>query len=96
MDYQIRITEEAIAEFEAIVEYSWLEFPATSERFAQEILDHLELLRRFPRMGLPVAGLPGCRKLSHSPIWIYYRVHERHRQIEILHFWHGSRREPLI
>jgi plasmid stabilization system protein ParE len=96
VDFQIRITEQALADFEAIVEYSWTQFPSTSERFAQEILDHVELLRQFPRMGVPLVRASGIRKLSHSPIRIYYRVDERIRLIEILHFWHGSRREPLV
>jgi hypothetical protein len=32
--------------------------------------------------------------MVHFPIRIYYRIYEDRLLIEILHFWHGSRREP--
>ncbi|MBV8897584.1 MAG: hypothetical protein JO051_13820 [Acidobacteriaceae bacterium] len=30
----------------------------------------------------------------HTPIRIYYRIDEEERTIEIVHFWHTSRRPP--
>ena len=48
MDFQIRITEAALADFEEILEYSFANFPATAERFGNSILDHLDLLQTFP------------------------------------------------
>jgi hypothetical protein len=33
VDFQIRITEAALADFEQILAYSWATFPATAERF---------------------------------------------------------------
>jgi plasmid stabilization system protein ParE len=94
VDFQVRITEAALAEFEEILHYSWANFPATAERFGNAILNHLELLKSFPYIGSPVAGRKGVRQLIHTPILIHYRVHERPNFVEILHFWHSSRPAP--
>jgi plasmid stabilization system protein ParE len=88
VDFKIRITQKAIADFEAILDYSWTNFPGTAERFASGLLNHLDLLRRFPRLGSVRPRRPGVRMMVHFPI------HEDERLIEILHFWHGSRQEP--
>lgn len=94
MDFQIRITAAALADFEAIIEYSWANFPDSAERFGESLLDHLNILKSFPHIGKPVAGRPGVRQLVHTPILIYYRVHAESELVEILHFWHGSRQKP--
>ena len=59
MDFQVRTTEAAIADLEAILAYSWAHFPATAELFGNAILDHLELLKGFPFIGSPVDGWEG-------------------------------------
>jgi plasmid stabilization system protein ParE len=96
VDFQIRISDPALADFEDILEYSWANFPATAERFGNALLNHVDLLRSFPYIGSPVAGRPGVRQLVHTPILIYYRVHYSPNVVEILHFWHSSRRDPLL
>lgn len=35
MDFQVRIADPALADFEKILEYSWATFPATAESFRQ-------------------------------------------------------------
>lgn len=94
MDFQVRISAPALADFEQIIEYSWASFPETAERFGSAILNHLELLSRFPYIGSPVSGRPGIRQLVHTPILIYYRVDSERGVVEVLHFWHGHRRPP--
>ena len=94
MDFKIRITQEAIADFEEILDYSWANFPGTAEHFANGLLNHLGLLRRYPRLGSFRPRRSDVRMIVHYPIRIYYRLHEDQFLIEILHFWHGSRREP--
>ena len=96
MDYEVRISEPALEDFEQILEYSWLNFPDSAKRFGASILNHVELLSKFPHIGSPVAGAPGVRQLVHTPISIYYRIHEERQLIEILHFWHGRRQLPEI
>ena len=94
MDFKIRISEPALEELEQIVEYSWANFPATAEHFGTAILNHLELLGSYPYIGSPISGRPHVRQLVHTPILIYYRIHEEREVVEILHFWHGQRRPP--
>ena len=81
-----------MTDFEEILAYSWANFPDTAERFGNALLNHADLLARFPYIGNPVEGRPGIRQLVHTPILIYYRVDETRKLVEILHFWHGSRR----
>jgi plasmid stabilization system protein ParE len=95
VDFQIRITEAALADFEGILVYSWDNFPNTAERFGDAILNHVDLLRSFPYIGSPVDGRDGVRLLVHTPILIYYRVNETPNFVEVLHFWHGSRRARI-
>jgi plasmid stabilization system protein ParE len=94
MDFQVQISETALAEFEDILEYSWINFPASAESFGNALLNHVGLLRTFPYIGSPVAGRPGVRQLVHTPILVYYRVQESPNLVEILHFWHASRSDP--
>jgi plasmid stabilization system protein ParE len=96
VDFRIRITKAALADFEEILEYSWNNFSASAERFGDAILEHVELLGRFPYIGSPVVDKPGVRRLVHTPIAIYYRVHDGCGLIEILHFWHGARRTAKL
>ena len=93
MDFQIRITEAALADFEEILAYSWANFPTRAERFGNAILNHIELLKSFPYIGSPVKGRPRVRQLVHTPILIYYNVNESPNFVGILHLRHGSR-EP--
>ena len=90
MDFQIRISEAALADFEEILAYSWAKFPA-AEKVGNAILDHLDILRSFPYLGSPVKGQPGVRQLVHTPILIYYRVNESPRFVEVLRFRHSAR-----
>jgi plasmid stabilization system protein ParE len=92
VDFKIRITEAALADFEDILAYSWDNFPAAAERFGEAILNHVDLLGSYPYIGSPVDGLESIRLLVHTPILIYYRINEARNLVEILHFWHGSRR----
>jgi plasmid stabilization system protein ParE len=94
VDFQIRVAETAVADFEEILAYSWANFPESTERFGNAILDHLELLKSFPHIGGLVDGLPGVRRLVHAPLLIYYRVYRTPNYVEILHFWHAKRNPP--
>jgi plasmid stabilization system protein ParE len=81
----------ALTGFAEILNYSWVNFPNAAERFGNALLNHAEVLKKFPCVGSPVAGLAGVRQLVHTPILIYYRVNEDRKLVEILHFWHGAR-----
>jgi plasmid stabilization system protein ParE len=92
--YRILYTEDALEDLQAVLDYIVFDNPQAAERFGTALLNHVDLLRSFPRLGAPVPKRPGVRKMLHNPIRIYYRVHEPKRQIEILHFWHGARSLP--
>ena len=59
--------------------------------FGSALLDHVDLLTRFPRMGPVIRDRSRIRKLVHSPIVVYYRVHDARQLVEILHFRHAAR-----
>jgi plasmid stabilization system protein ParE len=65
-----------------------------ASRFGGALLDHVDLLGRFPRLGNTVRKRSHVRKLVHSPILVYYQVDEEKRLVEVLHFRHGSRKPP--
>ena len=85
----------ARAELEEIAAWSWREHPDTTERFLVALLNHVELLERFPAMGIPVKSLePGMRRMSHTPFYIYYRLDPVRESVEIVHIWHQARKPP--
>ena len=94
MEYKILFTEDALVDLEVLLSYIRSDNDAAAERFGRALLSHVELLQDFSRLGVMIANRPGVRMMVHFPIRIYYRIHEQDRLIEILHFWHGSRREP--
>ena len=49
---------------------------------------------RFPRMGTVIRKRSLVRKIVHSPILVYYRLHDDRRVVEVLHFRHRSRPAP--
>jgi len=71
VDFQLTFAESALVDLEEILTYSWTNFPDTAERFGAALLDHVELLKRFPLMGTPVLNRPGVRRLVHTPILVY-------------------------
>jgi plasmid stabilization system protein ParE len=94
LDFEIRFSEPALTDPESVLEYCWTNFSSTAERFGNSLLNHIEILSAFPRMGVHVRDRPGIRKIFHSPYTIYYRIDDRLQVVEILHIWHGSRRKP--
>ena len=94
MDFKILYTEPALADLEAVMGWSWEKHPGTSQRFADSLLSHIDLLREFPYLGTPVKGHLEVRRLLHSPLQVYYRVQEAQGVIEILYLWHEARQQP--
>jgi plasmid stabilization system protein ParE len=94
MDFQVLYTEPSLTDLEEVLARSWELHPGTTERFGAALLNHVDLLKSFPRLGAPVRGYPGVRRLLHSPLHVYYRTLPERRCIEVLHFWHTSRNPP--
>jgi plasmid stabilization system protein ParE len=92
--FKLRYHEDALADLEVVFSWSRNQHPGGTERFADDLFNHLDLLAAFPYVGAPVEGEPTLRRLLHSPVFVYYRIDERREAIEILHIWHTSRRPP--
>jgi len=75
-----------------IFAYSWARHPETTSQFGAAFYDHLDELKRFPYMGSPAPRRNGVRLLVHTPLLVYYRVHEADRVIEVLDVRHSARR----
>ena len=94
MDFKILYHEDALADLEEIFEWSRDKHPETTEQFANDLFEHIELLQALPYIGAPIKEHPQLRRLLHSPLYVYYRLDENRGAIEILHFRHSSRNEP--
>ena len=91
MDYRLLFTQRALSDLAEIVGHIAEDDAEVASRFGEALLDHVDLLTRFPRMGNATRKGSRVRKLVHSPILVYYQVHEEKHVVEILHFRHGSR-----
>ena len=94
MEYRLTYATRALADLETICGRSWTEHPGRTESFTAGLLDHVELLRAFPYLGAWVPGKKRIRILVHSPFHVYYRVDANLQNVEIIRFWHASRRLP--
>jgi plasmid stabilization system protein ParE len=92
--YKILFTEDALVDLEIILDYMRADKPDAANRFGTALLNHIELLQSFPRIGVLVPRRPGVRNLLHTPIRVYYRIREDPGLIEILHLWHVARKQP--
>jgi len=96
VDYRLLYTQRSLNDLADLFRPAAEDDAAAASRFGKGLLDHLELLARFPRMGAVIRKRPRVRKLIHSPILVYYQVHEKRLLIEILHFRHGARKAPKL
>jgi plasmid stabilization system protein ParE len=96
VDYRLLFTQRALSDLSEIVGHIAQDDGEVASRFGEALLDHVDLLGRFPRMGNTIRKKSRVRKLVHSPILVYYQVHQEKRLVEILHFRHGSRKLPKL
>lgn len=94
MDYRLLITQRALNDLAEIIGHIAEDDAEAASRFGNSLLDHIELLVRFPRMGGVIRKRSRVRKLSHSPILVYYQLREDRHVVEILHLRHASRKSP--
>jgi toxin ParE1/3/4 len=94
VDYRLLFTQRALNDLAEIIGYIAEDDGEAASRFGNALLDHVDLLTRFPRMGGTIRKRSRVRKLQHSPVLVYYRVREDKHVIEVLHFRHGSRESP--
>ena len=94
MDFRLQYTQRAIDDLAKIIGYIAEDDAEAASRFGNSLLDHVDLLSRFPRMGSTLRTRANVRKLLHSLVLVYYRVREEKHLIEVLHFRHGARKPP--
>lgn len=94
MDYRILFTQRALSDLAEIIGFIAEDDAEAAAQFGSTLLDHVDLLSRFPRMGGVIRKKSRIRKLQHSPVLVYYRIQEDRHNIEVLHFRHGSRIAP--
>lgn len=94
MDFRLQYTQRALNDLAEIIGYVAEDDPDAASRFGNNLLDHLDLLTRFPRMGATIRKRSHVRKMFHSPILVYYQIRENKGLIEVLHLRHGARRPP--
>jgi plasmid stabilization system protein ParE len=92
MDFRLLYSQRALDDLAEIVGHIAEDDAEAAELFGVYLLDHLDLLERFPRIGTLVRKRTKVRRLVHSPIVVYYQIHESRRLVEILHLRHGARK----
>jgi toxin ParE1/3/4 len=98
VDFEISWTEAASADLESIVNHLTRISPDVAEKTANAILNHVEVLRTFPRIGPRYAKDPHrqVREVLCGKYRIFYRLNEQNKSVEILTVWHGARDEPTL
>jgi len=94
VDYNVFYTQKALSDLAEIVGHIAEDDAEAASCFGGSLIDHVELLSRFPRMGGLIRKRAHVRKLVHSPFLVYYRIREAKHEIEIVHIRHGARRPP--
>jgi toxin ParE1/3/4 len=89
----VRWTQTALRDLEAIGDHVAKDKPAAASRLVDAIFDRTGMLRRHPEAGRP-GRIAGTRELvvSGTPYIVPYRVREG--DVEILAVFHGARRWP--
>jgi plasmid stabilization system protein ParE len=94
VDYRILFTQKALNDLAGLISHIAEDDADAASRFGNALLNHVDLLSRFPRMGEAVRKRSRVRKLVHSPVVVYYRIQEKQRAVQILQFRHGARKAP--
>jgi toxin ParE1/3/4 len=94
VDYRLLYTQKALSDLAEIIGHIAEDDREAASRFGNSLLDHIELLTRFPRMGSVIRKRSNVRKLVHSPLVVYYQIHDRKRLVELLHIRHTARKPP--
>ena len=90
--YRLLFTQRALSDLAKIIGDVAEDDEQAASQFGTALLDHVDLLKRFPRMGSSTPKRARLRVLVHSPILVYYRIHEENLTVELVHFRHGSRK----
>ena len=93
MDYRLLYSQRSLNDLGEILGHISEQDAEAASQFGASLLDHVDLLTRFPRLGGAIRRRSRVRKLLHSPLLVYYPLDEDKRLIEILHIRHGARKQ---
>jgi len=98
MDYKIIWDDQAIEELRKVVRFIAPNNPAAALKTGEAILQKVEILGSFPRLGKVYSRLnrDDIREIPVPPHRIFYHIKDTERTVRILKIWHGSRQEPEI
>jgi toxin ParE1/3/4 len=94
MDFKVLIADSAIADLKEIVEFVAEDNPQAAIRLGEKLLARALSLGTLPERFPFHDRRRGIRKMPVSPFLIYYKCDEGASVVNILHFWHGARRQP--
>ena len=92
-------TQSAILDLDGICSFIADNDPRAAERVGRGILEHAELLARFPSIGpgYPLGSDGTVREIVFRRTYrIFYAITDSSRTVEILRVWHGARGEPEL
>lgn len=102
MTYRVIYTERVMADIAAQVDHLREEFVGedTIERWFTGLFDRIDDLYDMPRLyGLDHAATErngyNIHKMTHKGYIVRYRIHEASKLVEVLSFFHGSRRREV-
>ena len=76
MDYRLLYTQKALNDLAAIISHIAEDDADAACHFGSSLIEHIELLVRFSRIGGLIRKRAQIRKLVHRPYLVYYRVRE--------------------
>jgi plasmid stabilization system protein ParE len=76
VDFRFLFTQRAQNDLAEIIGHIAEDDADAASRFGNSLLDHIELLSRFPHKGSAIRKKARVRKLSHSPVLVYYQIRE--------------------
>jgi len=91
MEFQVRLTDEAIADLRGIVQLIAEKSPEAAQRVGGELIAAAESLTSLPARGARVPTRRDMRKILRWNYVIYYRVKSSDGIVEILRIWDGRR-----
>lgn len=96
MDYTIIWTRSALDDLRELVRYIASDDPVAAERFGNSIVQRVEAITNFPRVGrvVPEIGDELIRELIIAPYRIVYELDDAAEQIAVIRVWHGARGTP--
>jgi toxin ParE1/3/4 len=96
MDFKVIWSDAAIADLREVCSYIARDDQEAAMRMGHGILDHVQILARFPFIGptYPRGAQGPLREIVFRSYRIFYDVSDELRRVDILHVWHGAREEP--